>query len=54
MLAQLGVENMCGDLANAKDVQHAVHGVDIVFHVAARAGVWGKRAAVLQHQCARH
>ena len=43
MLAQLGVESMCGDLAQAKDVQRAVRGVDVVFHVAARAGVWGER-----------
>lgn len=43
MLEELGVASMCGDLANAKDVQRAVQGVDIVFHVAARAGVWGER-----------
>ena len=42
-LDQLGVESVRGDLARAADVQRAVRGVDIVFHVAARAGVWGKR-----------
>ena len=42
-LDQLGVESMCGDLNCAAEVQRAVQGVDIVFHVAARAGVWGKR-----------
>ncbi len=42
-LVRLGVESMCGDLGNAKSVRQAVQGVDIVFHIAARAGVWGKR-----------
>ena len=42
-LDQLGVESVRGDLARAADVQRAVQGVSIVFHVAARAGVWGKR-----------
>lgn len=32
-----------GDLRNAGDVNNAVKGADAVFHVAAKAGVWGKR-----------
>ena len=47
-LDRLGVESMCGDLSRAADVQRAVQGVDIVFHVAARAGVWGKRQLYYQ------
>lgn len=40
-LAASGVEVRCGDLASATDVRQAVEGVDAVFHVAAKAGVWG-------------
>lgn len=40
-LEAAGVEVVCGDLANAADVRGAVAGVDAVFHVAAKAGVWG-------------
>lgn len=36
-----GVEVICGDLTNLSVVQLACEGVDAVFHVAARAGVWG-------------
>ncbi|MEZ7842587.1 MAG: NAD-dependent epimerase/dehydratase family protein [Opitutales bacterium] len=36
-----GVEVVCGDLADASAVSAACEGVDAVFHVAARAGVWG-------------
>lgn len=43
VLARLGVESRCGDLSRIADVRQAVQGVDVVFHVAARAGVWGKR-----------
>ena len=40
-LAEKGVEVVCGDLANSDDVRAACRGVDAVFHVAAKAGVWG-------------
>lgn len=40
-LTALGVEVRCGDLADAAAVDSAVAGVDGVFHVAAKAGVWG-------------
>lgn len=37
----LGVKQFCGDIANAGAVKDAVRGRDAVFHVAAKAGVWG-------------
>lgn len=36
-----GVDVRCADLADAQAVSDAVKGVDAVFHVAAKAGVWG-------------
>jgi nucleoside-diphosphate-sugar epimerase len=43
-LDELGVEQSLGDLANLEAVENAVAGCDIVHHVAAKAGVWGRRA----------
>lgn len=40
-LAALGVDQRQGDLDDLHAVESAVHGVDIVYHVAAKAGVWG-------------
>lgn len=40
-LAAMGVTSIQGDLADAEAVGRAVSGVDVVFHVAAKAGVWG-------------
>lgn len=40
-LEERGVEVRCGDLADADAVKAACDGMDVVFHVAARAGVWG-------------
>ena len=40
-LAAKGVEVVCGDLTDAAVVTAVCEGVDAVFHVAARAGVWG-------------
>ncbi|TVP81280.1 MAG: NAD-dependent epimerase/dehydratase family protein [Puniceicoccaceae bacterium] len=40
-LEAAGVEVICGDLADATEVRQAAAGVDAVFHVAAKAGVWG-------------
>lgn len=42
-LAELGVEQVRGDVADAAAVDAAVRGVDGVFHVAARVGYWGPR-----------
>ncbi len=41
-LATLGVQVIQGDLADAAAVRNAVHGCDLVFHVAAKAGLWGR------------
>lgn len=40
-LAELGVEEFRGDLAEREALLSAAQGCDIVFHVAARAGIWG-------------
>lgn len=42
-LEQLAVECGRGDLAEPEEVDAAVAGCDMVFHVAAKAGVWGPR-----------
>jgi nucleoside-diphosphate-sugar epimerase len=40
-LTEIGVEHCRGELGDAGAVKRAVEGCDIVFHVAAKAGVWG-------------
>ncbi len=40
-LTDMGVEQVRGDLADQEAVLRAAHGCDIVFHVAAKAGIWG-------------
>jgi nucleoside-diphosphate-sugar epimerase len=40
-LQALGVEQRMGDLADARAVAAAAEGCDIVFHAAAKAGIWG-------------
>jgi nucleoside-diphosphate-sugar epimerase len=40
-LDRLGVEQATGDLADPAAVETACRGVEVVFHVAAKAGVWG-------------
>ena len=40
-LRALGVETIRGDVADREVVLRAVEGVDVVFHVAAKAGIWG-------------
>jgi nucleoside-diphosphate-sugar epimerase len=40
-LEKLGVEQFSGDLADANAVDRAAADCDIVFHVAAKAGIWG-------------
>lgn len=40
-LKSLGVDCRQGDVANQEAVRAAVKGCDVVFHVAAKAGVWG-------------
>lgn len=41
-LDELGVEQSLGDLADYTAVERAAQGCDIVFHVAAKAGAWGR------------
>ena len=41
-LTAMGVEHCRGELADAGAVKRAAEGCDIVFHVAAKAGVWGQ------------
>src|SRR5262245_43737700 len=41
-LDELGVEQSFGDLADAAAVGKAAAGMDVVYHVAAKAGVWGR------------
>jgi len=43
-LESLGVDVRRGDIADADAVRNAADGCDIVFHVAAKAGVWGSAA----------
>lgn len=40
-LASMGVDCIRGDLTNGDAMRRACDGVDVVFHVAAKAGVWG-------------
>ncbi len=40
-LSQAGVKLIRGDLRDPQAVQSACTGVDVVFHVAAQAGIWG-------------
>ena len=42
-LTELGCESHRGDLRNQTQVMDAVKNVDIVFHVAALAGIWGEK-----------
>jgi len=44
-LASWGVETVRGDLADAEAVTEAHVGCDIVFHVAAKPGIWGRYEA---------
>jgi 2-alkyl-3-oxoalkanoate reductase len=40
-LRSLGIETIRGDVADPESVCRAAEGCDIIFHVAAKAGVWG-------------
>ena len=40
-LEALGVEQVRGDLGDASAIAKAAEGCDVIFHVAAKAGVWG-------------
>ncbi len=47
-LTALGVEQSVGDLSDLSAVIKAVDGCDLVYHVAAKAGVWGSYADFYQ------
>lgn len=47
-LQALGVEQISGDLSDAKAVFNAAEGCEVVFHVGAKAGIWGEYS--LYHQ----
>ncbi|MBI3722772.1 NAD-dependent epimerase/dehydratase family protein [bacterium] len=42
-LVSLGADVVRGDIEDAASVRAACRGVEVVFHVAAKAGIWGKR-----------
>jgi len=44
-LERAGVEQHLGDIADRTAVEKAAAGVDVVYHVAAKAGVWGRHDA---------
>lgn len=48
-LAPLGVRQIMGDLRDPAALQAACRGMEIVFHVAAKAGVWGRRPRDFYH-----
>ncbi len=43
-----GVQTLVVDLADSASILQALRGVDVIFHVAARTGVWGPREAFHQ------
>lgn len=47
-LTALGAEQICGDLSDQPAVIKAANGCNIVFHVAAKAGIWGSYADFYQ------
>ena len=46
-LTALGVEMVRGDLADKQMVDAACCGVDCVFHVASRVGIWGRGTSTI-------
>ena len=43
-LSKPGIKAIQGDLLNSGDIENACKGVEAVFHVAAKVGIWGKYA----------
>ena len=41
-LKRLGIKQICGDIADQTSVEKAARGMEYIFHVAAKPGVWGK------------
>lgn len=48
LLAALGVQQFSGDIADKATLTAAAQGCDIIFHVAAKAGIWGNYAEYYQ------
>lgn len=44
-VSNMGVHLIKGDIADKKTLLAAMHGCDLVFHVASKAGVWGNKDA---------
>ncbi|WP_350431236.1 2-alkyl-3-oxoalkanoate reductase [Shewanella sp. H8] len=42
-LVELGVDMRQGDISDYDSVKQAMHGCDLIFHVASKAGVWGNK-----------
>ncbi|MBE0678214.1 MAG: NAD-dependent epimerase/dehydratase family protein [Bacteroidales bacterium] len=40
----LGVKSICGDIADFEDTVEACRGMEVVFHVAGKVGVWGSHS----------
>jgi 2-alkyl-3-oxoalkanoate reductase len=40
-LQAIGIDTICGCLQNEADVSTAFKGMDVIFHVASRVGIWG-------------
>tara|TARA_Y100001934_G_C12331983_1_gene765590 strand:- start:694 stop:1692 length:999 start_codon:yes stop_codon:yes gene_type:complete len=47
-LAELGVEQVQGSIADEETVSNAAQGADVIFHVAAKAGMWGPYSEYFQ------
>lgn len=41
-LSSMGIEQIQGNICNKTEIEHALRGVDLVFHTAAKAGIWGE------------
>jgi len=40
-LSSMGIEQIQGDICDKTEIEQALKGVDLVFHTAAKAGIWG-------------
>lgn len=47
-LRAMGAKQICGDLSDMQIADQAVEGCEAIFHVAAKAGVWGKHEDYFQ------
>jgi nucleoside-diphosphate-sugar epimerase len=41
-LSFMGIEQIQGNICDKTEIEHALRGVDLVFHTAAKAGIWGE------------